>query len=80
MFSVFKVSRSRYYEWRSYLGSKREHVQTLQMLDDIKQHEGKKIELGGTQLVSSAQLDPDNEDLYYRKNLSGWGIKKIICL
>jgi hypothetical protein len=63
-----------------YIGLNWEHVQTLQLFDDIKQHEGKKIELGGTQLVSSSQLDPDNEDLYYRKNLSGWGIKMIICL
>jgi hypothetical protein len=63
-----------------YIGLNWEHVQTLQLFDDIKRYEGKKIELGGTQLVSSAQLDPDNEDLYYRKNLSGWGIKMIICL
>jgi hypothetical protein len=63
-----------------YIGFNWEHVQSWQLYDDIKKFQGKKVELNGTDLVSSSQLDPDNEDLFYKKNLSGWGIKMIICL
>lgn len=63
-----------------YLGFNWEHVQTIQLYDDIKRFEGKKIELNGDHLKSSTQLDSDNEDLFYKKNLSGWSIKMIICL
>lgn len=63
-----------------YLGFNWEHIQSVQLYDDIKKFEGKKIELNGDHLTSSIQLDSDNEDLFYRKNLSGWGIKMIICL
>lgn len=63
-----------------YVGLNWEHMQSLQLYDDIKRQQGKKVELNGSQLVSSSQLDPEDEDLYFKKNLSGWGIKMIICL
>jgi hypothetical protein len=63
-----------------YIGFNWEHVQSLQLYDDIKKFEGKKIELNGDNLKSSAQLDLEDQDLFYKKNLSGWSIKMIICL
>lgn len=63
-----------------YIGFNWEHVQSIQLYDDIKKFEGKKVELNGEYLTTSSQLDTDNEDLFYSKNLSGWGIKMIICL
>ncbi len=63
-----------------YIGFNWEHVQTWQLQDDIKAFKDEQITLNGEQLVSSVQLDMDNEDLFYKKNLSGWGIKLILSL
>jgi len=63
-----------------YIGFNWEHVPTIQLYDDIKKFEGNKVLFNGEYLTSSTQLDTDNEDLFYKKNLSGWGIKMIICL
>lgn len=63
-----------------YIGFNWEHVQTWQLQDDIKDFKNEQVILNGEQLVSSIQLDTDNEDLFYKKNLSGWGIKLILSL
>lgn len=63
-----------------FVGLNWEHVQSWQLYDDIKEKEGEKIILNGLPLVSSNQLDTDNEDLYYKKNLNGWSFKMIIAL
>ncbi len=57
-----------------------EHIQSLQLYDDIKKHDGEKLVLYGTPLTNSNQLDLDNEDLFYKKNLNGWSFKIIFCL
>lgn len=63
-----------------YLGLNWEHMQTLVIYDDIRAMEGQKLVINGEDLVSSEQLETDNPDVYYRKNLSGWGLKMIISL
>jgi len=63
-----------------YLGFNWEHVNSMQLYDDIKQYEGKRVLLNGSPLLTSNQLDTDNEDLYYRKTLSGWSVKMIVKL
>jgi hypothetical protein len=63
-----------------YLAINWEHIQSMQLYDDIKSKAGEKLVLYGTQLTNSNQLDLDNEDLFYKKNLNGWSIKIIFCL
>lgn len=62
-----------------YIGFNWEHIKSYQLHIDIKEYEGKKIKINGDQLVNSSQLDLDNEDIFYQKNLNGWGFKLIIC-
>jgi hypothetical protein len=63
-----------------YLAINWEHVQSWQLYDDIKKHEGEKLVLFGTPLTNSNQLDLDNEDLFYKRNFNGWSFKIIFCL
>jgi hypothetical protein len=63
-----------------YLAINWEHIQSWQLYDDIKKHEGEKLVLYGTPLINSNQLDLDNEDLFYKKNFNGWSFKIIFCL
>jgi len=63
-----------------YLGLNWEHVQSWQLYDDIKSRAGEKIALNGVPLTDSNQLDLDDEDLFYKRNLSGWSFKMIVCL
>ncbi len=63
-----------------FIGINWEHVHSFQLYDDIRKMEGRQIELNGVPLLTSNQLDTDNEDLYYSKSLSGWSIKLFVTL
>lgn len=63
-----------------FLGVNWEHIRSLQLHEDLKSSEGKQLFLQGLPVISSQQLDENNEDLFYTKSLSGWSIKMIVCL